>query len=228
MRKLKLVFFTGAGISQESGLATFRDSGGLWEQYKIEDVATPDAWQRNPELVTVFYNLRRKQLMEAHPNQAHIAIAYLERDFDVQIITQNVDDLHERAGSTRVLHLHGELMKVRSEKFPELIYPCRGWEVKIGDTCERGAQLRPHVVWFGEQVPNMELATTLVADADIFVVVGTSLEVYPAAFLIHDAPNRAAIYLIDPNDVSLQIGRDVIHIKERATSGMARLMKILQ
>jgi NAD-dependent deacetylase len=228
MRKLKLVFFTGAGISQESGLATFRDSGGLWEKYRIEDVATPDAWKRNPELVTTFYNLRRKQLLEAHPNQAHIAIAHMERDFDVQIITQNVDDLHERAGSTRVLHLHGELMKVRSEKFPELIYPCRGWEVNMGDICERGAQLRPHVVWFGEQVPNMELAKTMVTDADIFVVVGTSLEVYPAAFLIHDAPSHAAIYLIDPSDVSLQIGRDVVHIKERATSGMARLMKILQ
>ena len=180
--KKRLVVLSGAGMSQESGLKTFRDMGGLWEQYDVTEVASPEAWERNPELVLRFYNERRKLLWEAKPNAGHIGIARLEKDFDVDIITQNVDDLHEQAGSTNVLHLHGELRKARSTFDPELVYTMDHWELKIGDKCELGSQLRPHIVWFGEPVPNMTKALALTQKADIFVVIGTSLAVYPAAF----------------------------------------------
>jgi NAD-dependent deacetylase len=219
-RKMNIVFFTGAGVSQESGLATFRDHGGLWEQYKIEDVATPEAWQRNPDLVTHFYNLRRKQLIEAIPNRAHLIIAELETKYPVQVVTQNVDDLHERAGSSKVLHLHGELRKVRSEKYPSLIYHMEDWEVRNSDTCERGARLRPHVVWFGEDVPNMQSASNIVKQANLFVIIGTSLEVYPAAFLIHDTTPDCEIILIDPGKVSIRGNKSIRHIREKAVKGM--------
>ena len=181
----KLVVLSGAGMSQESGLKTFRDMGGLWEQYRVEDVASIEGWYRNPELVMNFYNERRKQLFETQPNAGHFAVAALEKDFDVQIITQNVDDLHERAGSTKVLHLHGELRKVRSTADPDLVYTLDHWELKFGDKCEKGSQLRPHIVWFGEAVPAFYDAIPMVEAADILLVVGTSMQVYPAAGLVN-------------------------------------------
>lgn len=193
----KLVVLTGAGISAESGISTFRDANGLWEQYRIEDVATPEAWARNPELVLRFYNQRRAQLFEVQPNMGHQALVSLERDFEVQIITQNVDDLHERAGSRSVLHLHGELRKVRSDRYEHLVYPCET-DINLGDTCERGFQLRPHIVWFGEAVPMLEAAAELAMQADIFLIVGTSLQVYPAAGLMIYARPDIPFYYIDP------------------------------
>ncbi len=195
---MNIVFFTGAGISAESGVRTFRDSDGLWHNYRIEDVATPEAWHRHPERVLDFYNQRRRQLYEVEPNTAHQAISALQEHFEVQVITQNVDDLHERAGNRRVLHLHGELRKVRSVEHPELVYPWEG-NLHLGDTCERGAQLRPHIVWFGEAVPLMKEAEDLTRRADILVVVGTSLQVYPAAGLLHCAAPGTPVYYIDPN-----------------------------
>lgn len=226
-KKKKLVIFTGAGISEESGLKTFRDSGGLWENYNVEDVATPEAWIRNPKLVTEFYNQRRKQIMEARPNRAHEICAELEEFFDVHIITQNIDDLHERAGSKHVLHLHGEIMKARSSGDPNLIYPLNHWEIKIGDTCEKGYQLRPHVVWFGEMVPMMEPAMELTSMADIFVVVGSSLSVYPASGLIHYAPENAEKWLIDPGVFKLDHLLLMRHIRKKASEGMEILKKEL-
>lgn len=226
-KKKKLVIFTGAGISEESGLKTFRDSGGLWENYNVEDVATPEAWIRNPKLVTEFYNQRRKQIMEARPNRAHEICAELEEFFDVHIITQNIDDLHERAGSKRVLHLHGEIMKARSSGDPNLIYPLNHWEIKIGDKCEKGYQLRPHVVWFGEMVPMMEPAMELTSMADIFVVVGSSLSVYPASGLIHYASENAEKWLIDPGVFKLDHLLLMRHIRKKASEGMEILKKEL-
>ena len=220
--KKKLVVLTGAGMSQESGIRTFRDMGGLWEEYDVMEVASPEAWERNPELVMKFYNDRRKQLYESEPNAGHFGLAELEADFDVQIITQNIDDLHERAGSTKVLHLHGELKKVRSTRYPELIYDLDGWELKFGDLCEKGYQLRPHIVWFGEEVPAMEEAVPMVAQADIFVVVGTSLNVYPAAGLLHYAPQGIPIFLIDPERPPFY-SREVTFIEEKAGLGVAIL-----
>jgi NAD-dependent deacetylase len=211
----RIVVISGAGVSAESGLNTFRDSGGLWEQYAIEEVATPEAWQRNPELVTEFYNLRRKQLLKAEPNAAHRALAELESHFDVRVVTQNVDDLHERAGSTHVLHLHGELLKVRSSVDETLIYEWKKAEVKIGDLCEKGSQLRPHVVWFGEEVPMMGDALREVMNTDILIVVGTSLNVYPAASLAYAAPESTPIYVVDPDDMS-HAGLQARHVKGRA------------
>ena len=186
--KPKLVVFTGAGISAESGIKTFRDSDGLWEEYNINDVATPQAWDRNRALVLDFYNKRRKQVIEAQPNKAHYALVALEKKYDVHIITQNIDDLHERAGSKKVLHLHGEIIKSRSTTNSSLIYKIKGTELNIVDKCERGAQLRPHIVWFGEQVPEMDNAYLIAGGAAIFIVVGTSLAVYPAAGLIDYTP----------------------------------------
>src|ERR1035437_3298973 len=180
----KIVVLTGAGISAESGLKTFRDSGGLWEEHRIEDVATFEGWQRNPQLVLTFYNERRKQLINAEPNAAHKALVRLEQKYDVQIITQNVDDLHERAGSSKVLHLHGELKKVRSTIDDNLVYDLKGWELKMGDKCEKGSQLRPHIVWFGEAVPMIQLATVMIEKADFFFLIGPFLNVYPAALLL--------------------------------------------
>lgn len=215
-----LVVLTGAGISQESGIKTFRDADGLWNNYRIEEVASPEAWDRDPQLVLDFYNLRRKQLYEVEPNSAHFALAELEARCKVQIITQNVDDLHERAGSTNVLHLHGELKKVRSTVDPDLIYNLDGWELKLGDLCEKGSQLRPHIVWFGESVPNIMMATSIVRHADIFLVIGTSLKVYPAAGLMQYVPSRVPKYLIDPEAEPQYYIHNLTIIKEKATTGV--------
>ncbi|WP_423129514.1 SIR2 family NAD-dependent protein deacylase [Gaoshiqia sp. Z1-71] len=222
----KLVVLTGAGMSQESGLRTFRDMGGLWEEYDVMDVATPQAWARNPDLVNRFYNERRKQLYECEPNAGHKGLAGLEKDFDVHIITQNVDDLHERAGSSKVLHLHGELKKVRSTKDPKLVYELDGWELKLGDKCEKGSRLRPHIVWFGEEVPAMEEAIEIAAQADIFVVIGTSLNVYPAAGLLNYTPDRIPVIVIDPERPPVYL-KEVIFIEEKAGAGVAKLIEIL-
>ena len=223
----KIVVLTGAGISAESGLKTFRDSGGLWEEHRIEDVATFDGWQRNPQLVLTFYNERRKQLINAQPNAAHKALVRLEQKYDVQIITQNVDDLHERAGSSNVLHLHGELKKVRSTIDDNLVYDLKGWELKMGDKCEKGSQLRPHIVWFGEAVPMIQLATVMTEQADIFIVIGTSLNVYPAASLIQFVPDKATMYLIDPNSDQLPYVKRLEIIKENAGIGTPSLVERL-
>ena len=196
--KQKIVILTGAGISAESGIKTFRDSNGLWENHRIEEVASPIAWANNPEMVMRFYNIRRKQLFEVSPNEAHKALVRLEDKYDVAIVTQNVDDLHERAGSKNVLHLHGELKKARSTVDPSLIYEMDQWELKIGDKCEKGSQLRPHIVWFGESVPEFENAVRIAASADIFIIIGTSLFVYPAAGLINFVPKDCKKYLVDP------------------------------
>jgi NAD-dependent deacetylase len=195
----RLVVLTGAGMSAESGIRTFRDQGGLWEDYDIMEVASFQGWKKNPELILKFYNQRRKELLEAKPNAGHTGLAELEKEFDVKIITQNIDNLHERAGSTSVIHLHGELMKARSTVDPSLIYTLDHWEMKIGDKCEKGSQLRPHIVWFGEAVPAMEDAIAITESADILCVIGTSLNVYPAAGLIHYAPESILVFLIDPN-----------------------------
>jgi NAD-dependent deacetylase len=223
--KKKLVVLSGAGISAESGLATFRDSGGLWEGYKIEDVATPDAWRRNKELVLDFYNQRRKAALEAQPNAGHKALVELEDKFDVTIITQNVDNLHEQAGSSDILHLHGELFKSRSTVDEHLIYDVNGWELKVGDKCEKGSQLRPHIVWFGEAVPMMDKAIQEVRKADIFIVVGTSLQVYPAAGLIDYVSDTSSKYIVDPNIPSVNNNKGVEFIKEKASVGLVMLVK---
>ncbi len=222
----KIAVLTGAGISAESGIKTFRDMGGLWEEYDIMEVATPQAWKKNPELVTKFYNVRRKELFEVEPNAGHYALVELEKKYDVQIITQNVDDLHERAGSTKVLHLHGELKKVRSTLDENLIYELSKdkYEVKIGDKCEKGSQLRPHIVWFGEAVPNIGLAAKMTEKCDIMIVVGTSLNVYPAAGLLEYAPYHAPKYLIDPNDSPAFGIKNLNKIIAKATIGVPQLV----
>lgn len=225
--KPKLVVFTGAGISAESGIKTFRDSDGLWEEYNIEEVATPQAWQKNKSLVLDFYNKRRKQVLNARPNEAHLALVSLEKKYDVQIITQNIDDLHERAGSKKVLHLHGEIMKSRSTLDPTLIYPIQGPDLNLGDQCEKGSQLRPHIVWFGELVPAMEMAYFHAQQAELFLVIGTSLAVYPAAGIVDYAPAPIPKFLIDPADVSVSHIRNVTVIKEKAGAGVSRLAKEL-
>ena len=221
----KVVVLTGAGISAESGIKTFRDSGGLWEEHRVEDVATYDAWERNQALVLEFYNQRRKQLYECSPNAAHYALAELEKKYDVQIITQNVDDLHEQAGSTKVLHLHGELKKARSTIDDELIYDIEGWELKKDDKCEKGSQLRPHIVWFGEAVPNIVPAAQLSSQADIYLVIGTSLNVYPAAGLLNYVPNNVPKYLVDPNGSGVSGISNLTIIKEKAGKGVTELVK---
>lgn len=225
--KTKIVVLTGAGISAESGIKTFRDSDGLWEEYNINDVATPQAWDKNQALVLEFYNKRRKQVLEAQPNTAHKALVALEEKYDVHIITQNIDDLHERAGSTKVLHLHGEILKSRSIADPRLIYPIQGADLNIGDRCEKGSQLRPHIVWFGEAVPEMDNAYYIASQADIFMVVGTSLAVYPAAGLINYVLPHIPKYLIDPNDVSVYGVENLTIIKEKAGKGLPPLVKKL-
>lgn len=216
----KLVVLTGAGISAESGLATFRDSGGLWEGHRVEDVATPEAWQRNPAQVLEFYNQRRKKALEARPNRGHEIIKELEDWFEVNVVTQNVDDLHERAGSTRVLHLHGSLFESRSTEDENLVYRINGWELKIGDVCERGSQLRPNIVWFGEMVPLIEVASRMASDADIFLVVGTSLAVYPAAGLIHYVRAEAPKFVVDPHLPNVGAIPHTTCIAEKAGVGM--------
>jgi len=224
----KLVVLTGAGISAESGIRTFRDMGGLWEEYDVMEVASPQAWKNNPELVQRFYNERRKQLFTVEPNAGHIALAEAEKEFDVYVITQNVDNLHERAGSTKVLHLHGELTKARSTSHPELVYEIGDKELKMGDVCERGSQLRPHIVWFGEMVPAIADAAKLASQADIFAVVGTSLNVYPAAGLLDYAPQGIPIYLVDPHDVPVYSRFDVTFIKEPASTGVPKMMEMIK
>lgn len=221
--KKNIVILTGAGISAESGIKTFRDSDGLWENHRIEDVATFDAWQRNRELVLDFYNQRRRQLLTCAPNEAHKLLVKLEEKYHVQIITQNVDDLHERAGSTNVLHLHGELLKVRSTLYESLIHEWHT-DLNIGDKCNKGAQLRPHIVWFGEQVPMMEAAGKIAAKADIFIVVGTSLVVYPAAGLVHYTDFTVPKYVIDPNRPAISNMQNVEYITEKASIGVRALV----
>ncbi len=224
----RLTVLTGSGISAESGIATFRDAGGLWEQFRIEEVATPEAWRNNPALVLHFYNMRREQLLRVNPNNAHYGLVDLEDYFDVDIITQNVDNLHERAGSSKIIHLHGELMKVRSTGPGEEVYTLSEDNIILnpGDNCPKGYQLRPHIVWFGETVPEIEHAADVVSEADILVIIGSSMQVYPAAGLIHYSKPHVPIYLIDPNDVNITSSR-VTHLKMKASDGVAELKKLL-
>ncbi|HVW12689.1 MAG TPA: NAD-dependent deacylase [Mucilaginibacter sp.] len=222
----KIVVLTGAGISAESGLKTFRDSDGLWEGYNIEEVATPEAWRRNPALVQEFYNMRRKSVLEASPNAAHYALSELEKKYDVTIITQNIDDLHERGGSTNVIHLHGIITRSQSSKNPNLTYPMEGWELKMGEMCELGSQLRAHVVWFGEPVPMIEEAARVCRKADIFILVGSSLAVYPAAGLVHYVPYDVPKYIIDPK-IPYISSDDFIRIEAKATVGVPPLVSEL-
>lgn len=225
----RIVVFTGAGVSADSGLATFRDADGLWANYRIEDVCTPEALMRNRALVIEFYNLRRKELLKTEPNAAHYAIAELEQWFDVEVVTQNVDNLHEQAGSTRVTHLHGELMKLRSQSNPSLIQPIEGWEQKLDDRAEDGSLLRPHIVFFGESVPMFDRATQIAREADVMVVVGTSLAVYPAASLVQYAKAGIPIYVVDPGDPDVRMIRNPLtHIKERGAVGVPQLVEMLK
>lgn len=223
----KIIVLTGAGISAESGIKTFRDQDGLWRNYRIEEVASPVAWEKDPQLVLDFYNMRRKQLYEVSPNPAHYALAQLEKKYDVQIITQNVDDLHEQAGSTKVLHLHGELKKVRSTIDPYLVYELNGWELKLGDKCEKGSQLRPHIVWFGEPVPNIMTAVSLVKEADICMVIGTSMIVYPAAGLVEYVPGETPVYYVNPQYIDPDRYPHFIQINQKAGEGVPPLVKKL-
>jgi len=226
MLKKKLVVLTGAGISAESGIKTFRDHDGLWDGFNIEDVATPEAWKKNPKLVLDFYNMRRKNVADAEPNNAHRILASLEKQFNLQIITQNVDDLHERANSTHVVHLHGELFKMRSEKDNTLISEIRG-DIQLGDLAKDGGQFRPHIVWFGEEVPLMELAYNMVSEADVFLIVGTSLLVYPAASLGNFTPPKANCIIVDkkiPNSIS---SKKFTIFENTATEGMEKVQELL-
>lgn len=216
----KLVVLTGAGISAESGIPTFRDAGGLWEGHRVEDVATPEGWHRDKAQVLEFYNQRRKRALEVSPNRGHEILKELEDFFDVTIVTQNVDNLHERAGSSRVIHLHGSLFESRSTADESLIYPIEGWELNLGDLCEKGSQLRPNIVWFGEMVPMMEVAAEIAATADIFIVAGTSMQVYPAAGLIEYAKRGVPKYIVDPGKPNVMAGRDIFFISEKASIGM--------
>ena len=221
--KKKLVALTGAGISAESGLATFRGADGLWEGHRIEEVATPEGWAANPELVLEFYNQRRAAARAAQPNPGHLALAALEQAFEVVIVTQNVDDLHERAGSGRVIHLHGKLFESRSSYFDQLVYPMESDRIELGDLCEQGHQLRPNIVWFGEAVPLMEQAVDEAATADIFLVIGTSLQVYPAAGLVSYVPDNCPIYIIDPQQPPVSARRNLRFVPEPASTGVPRV-----
>ncbi len=223
----KLVVFTGAGISVESGLQTFRGEGGLWEGYNIEEVATPQGWKADPKRVLAFYNMRRKQCIAAEPNIAHRILVDLEQFFDVHVITQNIDDLHERAGSHKVLHLHGEIRKAQSSLNPRFVYGMHTDVIEIGDICELGSQLRPHVVWFGEAVPNLEHAVAITREADTFVVIGTSLQVYPAANLLYETKVGCEVYLVDPNAATLDLPVNVHTIAAKATEGVQQLKELL-
>ncbi|MDC0303397.1 NAD-dependent deacylase [Flavobacteriales bacterium] len=225
--KQQITILTGAGISAESGISTFRDANGLWENHRIEDVATLDAWRKNPELAQEFYNLRRKQLFEVEPNAAHLAITNLENKFNVQVVTQNVDDLHERAGNSNVLHLHGQLKQVRSTGYPYQVYDLDGWELLMGDTCDKGHQLRPHIVWFGEDVPNFPVAAELVSKSAAVIIVGTSLNVYPAASLYKYAPVAIPIWIVDPKANKLVYPDSIIAISEKAGAALPRLVQSL-
>ncbi len=226
-QKKRIVILTGAGISVASGIKTFRDAGGLWEGHNIEDVATPQAWHKNPKLVLEFYNQRRRQLLKTQPNKAHHFLKALEEKYEVHIITQNVDDLHERAGSTYVLHLHGELRKARSERYENLIYK---WDedLLLGDLCEQNTQLRPHIVWFGEAVPNLSVAENITQNSDILIIIGTSMQVYPAANLIYAVNNNTPIYFIDPKpNITQNHFENLTVIAESATVGMEKLYNLL-
>ena len=230
---MKVVVLTGAGMSAESGISTFRDNGGLWEQYNVEDVATPEGWARNPSLVTDFYNTRRRQLLDAKPCRGHELVAQLEAEHDVTVITQNVDDLHERAGSSHVIHLHGELMKVTSSRDPNnpryiQTLPPDHLEVKIGDKAADGSQLRPFIVWFGEPVPEIETAAEYCAKADLMLIIGTSLNVYPAAGLTRLVADGVPIYLIDPKPVQWNSSHPFHHIMQGASAGMEEFLKLLK
>ena len=225
----KIVVFTGAGMSADSGIATFRDADGLWANYRIEEVCTPEALARNRALVIEFYNMRRREVLAARPNAGHLAIAGLERDFDVEVVTQNVDDLHERAGSTHVTHLHGELRKLRSMRNPDVIVPIEGWEQKLDATGPDGALLRPHIVFFGESVPMFERAAEIAARADAMVVVGTSLAVYPAASLVRYARPEVPIYVVDPGNPDVSgIRNPLTVIRKRAAEGVPELAELLR
>lgn len=222
--KRRIVALTGAGISAESGLGTFRDKGGLWDEHDINEVATPEAWNKNPKLVLEFYDKRRELCITAKPNEAHLALAKLEKYFDVQIITQNIDDLHERAGSKNILHLHGEILKARSINDPDKLIHIGGKKIKLGDLSKDGHQLRPHVVWFGEPVPKMYEAEDIVRDADIFIVIGTSLNVYPAANLIYASPTGIPKYIVDLNELTNVKYKNLIHLKGPATERLPELV----
>jgi len=223
----RIVILTGAGISAESGVKTFRGSNGLWNNYRIEEVASPIAWERDPKLVLEFYNQRRKQLFEVNPNAGHKALVKLEKKFNVKIITQNVDDLHERAGSENILHLHGELKKARSTVDSELVYELKDWPLNIGDKCEQGSQLRPHIVWFGEAVPAIMDAIQIAKNADIFIVIGTSMLVYPAAGLINYVSDETPKYLIDPNAKEVSGIKNLTIIRKKAGEGVPELVEEL-
>lgn len=225
MDKKLVVVLTGAGVSAESGISTFRDSDGLWEQYHVEDVATPEGYQRNPELVLNFYNERRRQLFAVEPNEAHRQLVRLEEHCDVVVVTQNIDNLHERAGSKQVLHLHGELTKARSERNSDLIVEIGDQDIHLGDKAPDGAQLRPHIVWFGEAVPNIEPASVLCEKADYFVVIGTSMAVYPAAGLIHYVPRSTPCYLVDPKAVT--VSRPITVVQEKASTGVKKVVDMI-
>lgn len=228
MMKKKLVVLTGAGMSAESGIATFRDSGGLWERYPVEQVATPEGFAADPELVLSFYNMRRRELLKTRPNDGHRVLATMEKEYEVHIITQNIDNLHEQAGSSRVLHLHGELMKARSTGDETLVYELdpADSDIHIGDHCEKGFQLRPHIVWFGEAVPLMAEAEQITRQADIFVIIGTSMNVYPAAGLLDEVRKNVPVYLIDPKDVSTR-RYDIHHLRMGASAGVKELRRLL-
>lgn len=221
----KIVVLSGAGISAESGIPTFRDSNGLWEGYDVMEVATPQGWNKNPALVLDFYNQRRKRALEVQPNRGHEILAELEKDFDVTVVTQNVDNLHERAGSSHVIHLHGSLFESRSCEDETLVYPIDGWELKLGDLCEKGSQLRPNIVWFGEMVPLMEVAAEHASKADIFIVVGTSMVVYPAAGLIDYVPLDAWKYVVDPNLPAMRNMPLLSMYAAKASIGMEKVKK---
>ena len=223
-----IVIFSGAGISAESGLKTFRDSDGLWEEYNVMDVATPEAWERNRDTVLEFYNKRRKQILDAEPNPAHYAIAELEKKYKVTVITQNIDNLHQRAGSKNVVHLHGNISFARSTNPRDNnLYPIQGWQLNPGDYCPAGFQLRPHVVWFGEEVPNYPLAKEIIAGADMLIITGTSLTVYPAAGLIYHAHYKAKKFIVDPNKIHVTDVENLTIINERASTGIPTLARKL-
>jgi NAD-dependent deacetylase len=222
----RLIVFTGAGMSAESGIPTFRGTDGLWENHRVEDVATPEAWDSDPELVTEFYNQRRKRVLEAEPNAGHAQIARWQEHYDVMVVTQNIDDLHERAGSKQVLHLHGEIRKARSTSHPHLVYDIEGWQLTKADVCEQGSRLRPHIVWFGEDVPMLDVAARMIEEADLFIVVGTSLQVYPAAALVHHAWNARKKIIVDPKVHELAVKGDWTVVAKGAGEGLAEVDKL--
>jgi NAD-dependent deacetylase len=225
LQPMRIVVLTGAGISAESGIPTFRGAGGLWEGHRIEDVASPEGWNKNPELVLDFYNQRRRGILSAQPNAAHIQLAALDAHHEIQIITQNIDDLHERAGSKNILHLHGEILKARSVKNPNLITPING-DIQIGDVASDGAQLRPHIVWFGEQVPMLEMAIPLVEQAEILVIIGTSMVVYPAAGLLHYASPEIPVYVINPEITEISRRKNIHFIQKNAGEGVTEFIRL--